>query len=67
MKIFFILKKEWILNDSRPSEEWPEMGQVQFIDYSVKYRTELENVLNNINADVRSGEKVIKFKIYNEF
>ena len=51
-------KNAWIIDDVRPSEQWPEMGQVQFVDYSVKYRPELENVLSNISADIQPGEKI---------
>ena len=38
---------------------WPAYGNVQFLNYSVKYRAELDNVLYNINADIRPGEKVL--------
>lgn len=49
---------EWSIEASKPSSNWPEQGHIVLDDYSVKYRQELENVLNNIDADIRPGEKV---------
>lgn len=36
------------------------MGRIKFIDYSVKYREDLEFVLRNINFNVKESEKVMK-------
>jgi ABC-type multidrug transport system fused ATPase/permease subunit len=37
---------------------WPEMGAIKFIDYSVKYRDDLDFVLKNINCDIKPSEKI---------
>jgi ABC-type multidrug transport system fused ATPase/permease subunit len=41
-------------------ETWPDEGRVQFVDYSVKYREELDNVIKNLNCDIKPKEKVIE-------
>ena len=51
-------EKEWTIAETKPSEKWPAQGHIVFKDYSVKYRKDLDNVLNNINADIKPGEKV---------
>ncbi len=59
MNIFvdILLKAEWNSED-RPKESWPDRGHIKFDEYSVKYRKELDNVLNEINADIKPGEKI---------
>eukprot|EP01132_Coremiostelium_polycephalum_P004289 gene4289-5364_t len=37
---------------------WPARGQVEFINYSMKYREELDPSLRNINLLIRPGSKV---------
>ncbi len=39
-------------------ESWPERGQIEFINYSVRYRENLENVLNNITCTIKPNEKI---------
>ncbi|XP_054832209.1 ATP-binding cassette sub-family C member 3 [Eublepharis macularius] len=48
----------WIIEDKRPSEDWPTQGQVQFANYSVRYRKGLDLVLKDLSLDVKGGEKV---------
>ncbi|XP_063818327.1 ATP-binding cassette sub-family C member 2 [Pseudophryne corroboree] len=42
----------------RPSQDWPDKGVVQFLDYKVRYRPELDLVLHGISCTVESTEKV---------
>uniref|UniRef100_A0A673B4P9 ATP-binding cassette, sub-family C (CFTR/MRP), member 2 n=1 Tax=Sphaeramia orbicularis TaxID=375764 RepID=A0A673B4P9_9TELE len=48
---------KWI-TDKRPPEKWPEEGRLQFDDYKVRYRPELELVLHGITCDINSTEKI---------
>lgn len=47
-----------IIEENRPSENWPEEGEVVFKDYSTRYRSNLGLVLKNINLSVKPHEKV---------
>ncbi|KAL1970957.1 hypothetical protein VTN77DRAFT_2791 [Rasamsonia byssochlamydoides] len=47
-----------IIPDSRPPPGWPSQGSVQFIDYSTRYRPDLDLVLKNVSFTVLPGEKV---------
>ncbi|KAL8187521.1 UNVERIFIED_CONTAM: Canalicular multispecific organic anion transporter 1 [Gekko kuhli] len=42
----------------RPPPSWPSKGEVRIMDYRVRYRPELELVLDGINCDIKSMEKV---------
>uniref|UniRef100_A0A8D2Q509 Uncharacterized protein n=1 Tax=Varanus komodoensis TaxID=61221 RepID=A0A8D2Q509_VARKO len=42
----------------RPPSNWPSRGEIRFIDYQVRYRPELGLVLDGINCDIKSTEKV---------
>lgn len=48
---------EWVKKEM--DEEWPQDGQIQFKDYSVKYREDLDFVLKDLNFKIGTGEKVI--------
>ncbi|KAK2494136.1 hypothetical protein MC885_020262 [Smutsia gigantea] len=48
----------WLLEDSRPPEGWPQHGEVEFRNYSARYRPGLELVLKDLSLRVRGGEKV---------
>lgn len=47
----------WCLNWS-PDPAWPRHGALCFRSYSTRYRDGLELALNNINLDIRPGEKI---------
>ncbi|CAF0762037.1 unnamed protein product [Brachionus calyciflorus] len=51
-------ENEWVIEKSRPSSEWPTKGSISFKNYSVKYREELDFVLQNIDCSVKPGEKI---------
>ena len=46
------------IDDKLISENWPKNGQIQFIDYSVRYRPNTEIVLKRINLIIKPGEKI---------
>lgn len=51
-------KAEWEVEANRPDESWPSRGEIEFRDYSVKYRDELDLALKHISAKIGAGEKV---------
>lgn len=46
------------MEDKKPSPNWPVEGNVQFQNYSVRYREGLDLVLKNLTLSVKGGEKV---------
>jgi ABC-type multidrug transport system fused ATPase/permease subunit len=40
------------------SNSWPNYGEIEFVDYSVRYRPNTEIVLKNINLKINPGEKI---------
>ncbi|XP_020828220.1 ATP-binding cassette sub-family C member 3 [Phascolarctos cinereus] len=48
----------WVIEGSRPPPDWPQRGEVEFVNYSVRYREGLELVLKNLSLRVKGGEKV---------
>uniref|UniRef100_A0A3Q4IC03 ABC-type glutathione-S-conjugate transporter n=1 Tax=Neolamprologus brichardi TaxID=32507 RepID=A0A3Q4IC03_NEOBR len=48
---------DWV-TDTRPPQMWPEAGRVQFENYKVRYRPELDLVLHGITCDIDSTEKI---------
>ena len=48
---------EWSSNDS-PPVNWPASGSVEFKNYGMRYRKDLDLVLKAIDAKVKGGEKV---------
>lgn len=47
-----------VIPDARPPGNWPSQGAVQFINYSTRYRSDLESVLRNITFSISPGERV---------
>ncbi|TEA38280.1 hypothetical protein DBR06_SOUSAS110135 [Sousa chinensis] len=47
----------WV-TDKRPPEGWPSKGEIQFSNYQVRYRPELDLVLKGITCDIKSTEKI---------
>lgn len=41
-----------------PPSTWPQVGRVEFRDYGLRYRENLDLVLKNINVTIDGGEKV---------
>ncbi|NWQ58725.1 MRP3 protein, partial [Neopipo cinnamomea] len=48
----------WIIEGKTPPEDWPSKGELEFVNYSVRYRKGLDLVLKGINLQVHGGEKI---------
>uniref|UniRef100_A0A087YLJ4 ATP-binding cassette, sub-family C (CFTR/MRP), member 3 n=1 Tax=Poecilia formosa TaxID=48698 RepID=A0A087YLJ4_POEFO len=48
----------WEVEEKKPPPEWPTQGNVEFNEYSVRYREGLDLVLRNITLSVKGGEKI---------
>ncbi|CAM6097000.1 unnamed protein product [Calypogeia fissa] len=40
------------------TDEWPDKGKVEFVDYTMAYRVDLQPVLNNLTFTVQPQEKI---------
>nr|QNH67943.1 ATP-binding cassette transporter subfamily C member 1 X4 [Brachionus plicatilis] len=49
---------EWILSEKSPNSSWPSQGCINFKNFCLKYREELDFVLKDINCHIKSQEKV---------
>ena len=49
---------EAIIPDSRPDGNWPSQGNIEFINYSTRYRADLQPVLKSVTFSVRAAERV---------
>ncbi|NXP73824.1 MRP3 protein, partial [Ramphastos sulfuratus] len=47
----------WVIEGKSPPEDWPSKGELEFVNYSVRYRKGLDLVLKGINLQVHGGEK----------
>ncbi|NXN73938.1 MRP3 protein, partial [Himantopus himantopus] len=48
----------WIIEGKSPPEDWPSKGELEFVNYSVRYRKGLDLVLKGLNLHVHGGEKI---------
>ncbi|KAJ2732125.1 Multidrug resistance-associated protein 1 [Coemansia sp. BCRC 34962] len=48
----------YIVEDCRVPSEWPHSGNVEFKNLSVKYGTDQDYALKNLNVAIRPGEKI---------
>ncbi|NXK95917.1 MRP3 protein, partial [Formicarius rufipectus] len=48
----------WVIEGKSPPEDWPSKGELEFVNYSVRYRKGLDLVLKGINLQVHGGEKI---------
>lgn len=44
--------------ETAPDPSWPQAGAITFEHYSTKYRENLDLILNDINLDIKSKEKI---------
>ena len=47
-----------IVDSNRPPANWPSQGSVEFIDYTTRYREDLDPVLRNLTFRIAPHEKV---------
>lgn len=47
-----------IVPDNRPPRNWPTNGALNFVDYSTRYRPDLDQVLKHVTFDIQPGERV---------
>ncbi|CAM1314611.1 ABCC2 (predicted) [Pycnogonum litorale] len=48
----------WSITKTRPPNDWPKDGVVEFHSYSVTYRSGLDLALANLNFHINAGEKI---------
>lgn len=51
-------ESEWKNNNYQPDDRWPQNGEIHFVNYSVKYRQDLDYALKKINIHIKPSEKV---------
>jgi ABC-type multidrug transport system fused ATPase/permease subunit len=44
--------------ETKPPRDWPSQGVVEFINYSTRYRADLDPVLRNLTFKIDAGQKV---------
>jgi ABC-type multidrug transport system fused ATPase/permease subunit len=49
---------EAVIEDTRPAANWPSEGSVEFINYTTRYRADLDPVLKDISFKIKPLEKV---------
>ncbi|KAJ2781309.1 hypothetical protein GGI15_003253 [Coemansia interrupta] len=47
-----------VIEENRPRESWPEHGSVEFVNYSTRYREDLDLVLRGVSFKVLPKQKV---------
>ena len=50
--------------DTKPSDNWPSKGKIEFENVSFRYHKSLPRVLHSISCSINSNEKVISFTSY---
>ncbi|XP_068119210.1 ATP-binding cassette sub-family C member 3 isoform X2 [Hyperolius riggenbachi] len=48
----------WTIPDKTPPEGWPSRGEVEMLNYAVRYRPGLDLVLKDLSLKVKGGEKI---------
>ena len=44
--------------DSKPPDSWPTDGEVEWSEYSTRYREELDPVIKEVSLHIKGGEMV---------
>ncbi|CAD6502128.1 BgTH12-02369 [Blumeria graminis f. sp. triticale] len=47
-----------VIPETKPPTDWPSQGSVEFVDYTTRYRVDLDPVLRGVSFKVNPGEKV---------
>ncbi|XP_044159893.1 multidrug resistance-associated protein 1-like isoform X2 [Bufo gargarizans] len=48
----------WTLQQTAPESNWPHEGKIEFRNFCLRYREDLDLALKNINVTVQGGEKI---------
>ncbi|XP_055346866.1 LOW QUALITY PROTEIN: multidrug resistance-associated protein 1-like [Paramacrobiotus metropolitanus] len=48
----------WHIPSRKPKDNWPEHGKVEFYNYGLRYRENLDLVLENITCTISGGERI---------
>ncbi|KAJ2795467.1 Multidrug resistance-associated protein 1, partial [Coemansia furcata] len=48
----------YVVDNCRPSAQWPPNGKIEFRDFSMKYGADLGYALKNVNVTINPGEKI---------
>ncbi|XP_073399008.1 multidrug resistance-associated protein 1 [Dendrobates tinctorius] len=48
----------WTLQHTTPESNWPHEGKIEFKNFCLRYREDLDLALKNINVTVQGGEKI---------
>ena len=48
----------YTMPEQDPKDGWPKYGQIDFVDYKLRYRPGLDLVLKGVDAQIKRGEKV---------
>ncbi|XP_060696408.1 multidrug resistance-associated protein 1 isoform X2 [Hemiscyllium ocellatum] len=48
----------WINRSNRPPQTWPSEGKIEFVNYGLRYREDLDLALKDITVSINGGEKV---------
>ncbi|XP_048465619.1 multidrug resistance-associated protein 1 [Rhincodon typus] len=48
----------WINRSNRPPQTWPLEGKIEFVNYGLRYREDLDLALKDITVSINGGEKV---------
>ncbi|XP_051876833.1 multidrug resistance-associated protein 1 isoform X2 [Pristis pectinata] len=57
---YFETPKEarWVIKENQPPQTWPWEGKIEFINYGLRYRTDLDLALKDITLSINGGEKI---------
>ncbi|XP_072337955.1 multidrug resistance-associated protein 1 isoform X3 [Scyliorhinus torazame] len=48
----------WVIRNNRPPKTWPSEGKVEFVNYALRYREDLDFALKDITVSINGGEKI---------
>ncbi|XP_069503216.1 multidrug resistance-associated protein 1 isoform X2 [Ambystoma mexicanum] len=49
---------EWTIEQTKPPDNWPHEGKIEFTGFGLRYRADLDLALKNISVTINGGEKV---------
>lgn len=49
---------DWIIEKTKPADNWPHSGQISCQNYSLRYSEDLKDVLRNLSFEIHPGEKI---------